>query len=174
MIKIRKESNEVLYPDEDIVYLDKADLTELKKLALKNPKKNVRLCAHTSPKSKLHEMFIVHTKDYYVRPHKHMNKCESGWIIEGEVDIVLFDNFGKIIKVLSMGDQKSQKKNYYRLYESVFHMLIIKTDFLIFHEVTTGPFNLKDTIFPDWAPKKYNAKFLSQVEENKLYINSKI
>ena len=73
MIKIKKENKEVLYPAEDIPVLYNRDLIYLKKLALLNSNQKVRLCAHKSPRSKLHEMFIVHTRKCYVRPHKHIN-----------------------------------------------------------------------------------------------------
>lgn len=96
MIKIRKESDEVLYPEEDVVLLQPADLQELKRLAVMNPRQRVRLCAHHTPNDQLHEMFIVHTRDCYVRPHKHLGKVESLAVLEGEVDAVLFDNDGDL------------------------------------------------------------------------------
>lgn len=88
MIAIRKESAEVLYPEEDVVIVTAADLDELKQLALQNPRRRVRLCAHRSPQDHLHEMFIVHTSNCYVRPHKHLGKAESMTVLEGEVDVV--------------------------------------------------------------------------------------
>ena len=76
MIKIRKESDEVLYPRESIVAVNGLDLEKLKKLALLNTRKRIRLCAHKTPDDKLHEMIIVHTKECYVRPHKHLHRPE--------------------------------------------------------------------------------------------------
>ena len=82
MIAIRKESAEVLYPEEDVVIVTAADLDELKQLALQNPRRRVRLCAHRSPQDHLHEMFIVHTSNCYVRPHKHLGKAESMTVLD--------------------------------------------------------------------------------------------
>jgi hypothetical protein len=31
-------------------------------------------------------------------------------------------------------------------------MLIIRSEFLVFYEATSGPFNVADTQFPSWAP----------------------
>lgn len=170
MIKIKKESKEVLYPEEDIPVLYNKDLNYLKKLALLNSKQKVRLCTHKSIKSKLHEMFIVHTKKCYVRPHKHINKSESVLILEGEVDIILFEDNGKLKEIIELGDKKSKKKFYYRLDKPIYHMLIIKTKFLVFHEITIGPFRKRETVFPEWSPKKYNKKFILNIYKNKKFL----
>jgi len=37
--------------------------------------------------------------------------------------------------------------------EPVFHTLIIRSDVLVFHETTNGPFDRKDTVFAPWAPE---------------------
>jgi cupin fold WbuC family metalloprotein len=152
MIKIRYENPEVLYPDEDIVFVNSADLQELKRLAVLNPSKRIRLCAHSSVGDRLHEMFIVHAQDCYVRPHKHTEKSESMAILEGVVDVVLFDDDGTVKRVISMGAANTGLIFYQRLPKNVYHMLIIKTEFLVFHEIIEGPFSRENSIFPDWAP----------------------
>lgn len=167
MIKIRKESAEVLYPEEDIVVVAAADLEELKHLALLNPRQRVRLCAHRSPNDRLHEMFIVHMQDCYVRPHKHLGKAESMAILEGEVDVVLFHEDGSIRQVIQMGAPDSGKVFYQRLSEPIYHTLIIRTEFLVFHESTEGPFLRENTVSPEWAPAEQGAasqKFIDQIE----------
>jgi hypothetical protein len=35
----------------------------------------------------------------------------------------------------------------------VFHTLIIRSDVLVFHETTNGPFDRRDTVFAPWAPQ---------------------
>ena len=169
MIKIRKESNEVLYPDEDIVYLDKADLTELKKLALKNPKKNVRLCAHTSPKSKLHEMFIVHPQNMYVRPHKHKNKSESLLVLSGEAEYIIFNDNGDIKETIPLSVINGKGKFYVKINKSLYHTLNIYSKWFIFLEITKGPFTKQDTIFPKWAPDPEDSvkikKYMTQLNQ---------
>jgi cupin fold WbuC family metalloprotein len=167
MIKNRSESAEVLYPDEDIVVVASADLQELKRLALLNPRQRVRLCTHSSPNSRLHEMFIVHTQDCYVRPHKHIKKTESMAVLEGEVDIVLFNEDGSIRQVIQLGAMDTGKNFYQRLPEDVYHMLIIRTKFLVFHEIIEGPFLRERTTFPEWAPAEQGEDsnaFIGQIE----------
>lgn len=167
MIKIRKENAEVLYPEEDIVTVTAADLEEFKRLALLNPRQRVRLCAHRTPNDRLHEMFIVHMRDCYVRPHKHIGKAESMAILEGEVDVVLFHEDGSIRQVIRMGALNSGKAFYQRLSDPIYHTLIIRTEFLIFHESTEGPFLRENTVFPEWAPAEQGVdskEFTDQIE----------
>uniref|UniRef100_UPI0040485B46 WbuC family cupin fold metalloprotein n=1 Tax=Limnohabitans sp. TaxID=1907725 RepID=UPI0040485B46 len=152
MKKFHKESDEVLYTDEDTLHLQSADLEELKSLAKMNSRHRVRLCAHCNPMQKLHEMFIVHMSDCYVRPHKHIGKVESMTVLEGEVDMVLFHDDGSIRRMIPMGTQSSGKVFYQRLADPVYHTLLIRSEFLVFHEITEGPFLRKSTVFPDWAP----------------------
>jgi len=153
MIKVRKESDEVLYAAEDVVLVDSVDLSEFKRMALANPRKRIRLCTHNSPEDALHEMFIVHTRETYVRPHKHIDKVESFSILEGETDLVLFEDDGRIRQIIRMGTPDSGLKFYHRLTGPVYHSLLIRSEILVFHEITQGPFVRSQTAFADWAPE---------------------
>ena len=175
MILTRYENDEVLYPDEDCVVLSLPDIDELKHMAMMNHRKRIRLCAHQHPKHKLHEMFIVHTKGCYVRPHKHLNKIESISILEGEADIVLFSDDGKIENIVEMGTPISGKKFFHRMEKPIYHTLLIHSNFLVFHEITEGPFIKNSDIFPEWAPKEgeseindFISKIQSLVEKKKV------
>ena len=66
------------------------------------------------------------------------------------MDVILFDDEGSIERVISMGDLKWGKRFYYRLSKAIYHMLIIRTNFLVFHEATEGPFLREKTVFPEW------------------------
>ncbi len=161
-MKYRKINDEVLYPNDRFVSLNGADLTFFKEEALKNPRQRIRLCAHQGMDDRVHEMFIIHAKDAYVRPHKHINKAESLYLIEGEVDVVFFDDEGHMTKRVEMGPPLSGKTFYYRLSDPWYHTLCINTDLICFYEVTQGPFNREDTVFPSWAP---DGSDLSQAEK---------
>ncbi len=158
MIHHRKESKEVLYCDHDIIVLEKMDLDELKQLAMLNPRKRIRICSHQSPEDLVQEMIIVHTNGTYVRPHKHLGKAESFSILEGETDIILFEEDGAIRQVIRMGTPDSGLPFYYRISSAIFHTLLIRTEFLVFHEVTQGPFDRQHTIFAEWARHDFEAE----------------
>ena len=148
----RSLSLEVLYPEALITTTDRSDIDLFKQMSSRNPRKRIRLCAHSSPDESLHEMLIVHERSAYVRPHKHPGKSESTHIIEGLVDVVMFDDEGRVEGIIRMGDYASGRSFYYRMAVPVFHTLIIRSDVLVFHETTNGPFDRRDTVFAPWAP----------------------
>ena len=165
MIKTIKESNDVLYPKEDIVTVSELDLDELKQMAKRNPRNRIRLCAHNNYKDLLHEMIIYHPKGTYVPPHKHLNKDESFHLICGEIDCVIFDNKGIVDKTFSMSKFLGVKTFYYRIPSGTFHTQIFKQD-TFFHEVTKGPFNRKDTVIADWAPHEEDEERVMEFMKN--------
>lgn len=150
----KKEGGEVFFSDDRIVKLGRQDLSLLKRKAGSNRRRRIRFCSHKDVNDALHEMFIVLKKDVYIRPHKHLNKSESFHVIEGAADIVVFDEAGKITEVFPMGDYSSAKSFYYRIAEPNYHSLLINSEFLVYHEITNGPFKKTDTIFAPWAPEE--------------------
>ena len=151
-MKYKRISNEVLYTDESITKIDQVDIESLKALAAKNARKRIRLCAHPDIQDNLHEMIIVHARDAYVRPHKHIGKSESFHVIEGLLLVVVFDDEGSKIEEIPMGYMNSGQPFYYRLSANLYHTVIPQQDFVVFHEVTKGPFDRLDTVFAPWAP----------------------
>jgi cupin fold WbuC family metalloprotein len=162
------ESPEVRYATCPIVLVDAADITRLKADAQNNPRRRIRLCAHYGVDDRLHEMVIVHTKDAYVRPHKHLGKSESFHVIEGEVDVVVFDEGGAVTDVIPMGSFASGRPFFYRIAAPLFHTLLIRSEVLVFHETTGGPFRRADTVFAPWAPEDGDvaavSRFLADLE----------
>tara|TARA_Y100001935_G_C17187982_1_gene448577 strand:- start:43 stop:606 length:564 start_codon:yes stop_codon:yes gene_type:complete len=150
-MKFKKESKEVLYSMEKNITLNKSFLPFLIKESKKNPKKIIRLCTHKNKKSPVHEMFIVQPKSYFCKPHKHSGE-ESMSVIKGRGDVVLFKDNGNIMKIIEMGDIRSNKVHYYKLSRNIFHILIIKSKYIYFHEVAKGPFKKSNMKSPPWAP----------------------
>lgn len=135
-----------------VVPIATADLERLKREAAQNPRRRKRICAHPDSGHRLHEMFIVHERGCYVRPHKHLEKCESLHVIEGTAEAVFFNEDGSVREVLSLGEHRSGALFFYRLAEPVYHTLLITSPVFVFHETTSGPFRREDTIFAPWAP----------------------
>jgi cupin fold WbuC family metalloprotein len=164
----RPESPEVRYATDAVVVVGAADVARLKAEAEQNERRRIRLCAHAGVDDRLHEMIIVHTNDTYVRPHKHVGKSESFHVIEGEVDVVLFDDEGGVTDVIPMGTAASGRAFFYRIATPIFHTLLIRSNVLVFHETTGGPFRRTDTVFAPWAPEDGDASavrtFLDGVE----------
>lgn len=173
---MKKINDEVLYATEDILNFTNEDINSLIDASLKNPGKRCRVCTHKDPSDIVHEMIIVHTKDTYVRPHKHIGKPESFHVIKGFAKIVVFDDDGKIIKIIEVGDYNSGKSFYYKIEKPYYHTLIIESDIFIFHETTLGPFDKEKTVFAPWSPdetkKDKVSKFIDDLSR-KIGMNSK-
>ena len=163
----RKFNDEVLYSDEPIVRVTREDVGRLKAQALQNDRKRMRLCAHRSTEDTLHEMLIVLTPKAYIRPHRHLDKCESFHVIEGRADILLFDDRGALTEVIPMGDPASGLCFYYRVADPVYHTVRVISPLFVFHETTKGPFNRAETEFAPWSPAEQDpvagAAYLEQI-----------
>lgn len=154
MLTYNVENEEVLFCTESITQIDRTDVLQLIALAKANSRERIRVCAHHSTNDTLHEMLIVHSKNTYVRPHKHLGKPESFHVIEGRADIVVFDDNGDVRDVIQIGNYTSDHAFYYRISTPLYHTLLIRSDVLVFHETTAGPFNRKDTVFASWSPEE--------------------
>jgi cupin fold WbuC family metalloprotein len=166
MIEHRTFNEEVLYAEGNIVTVCVCDIDCLKRLSHKNKRRRIRLCSHNDIDDALHEMLIVHDRNAYVRPHKHPGKSESFHIIEGRADVVLFDDSGGIREIISMGDYKSGLDFYYRLRSPFYHTLLIKSELLVFHEITNGPFDRDDMVFANWSPEEDDTQRVEQYKVN--------
>lgn len=164
----KQTSAEVIYSDEPIVKVTAADIRWLKEQAKRNPRRRIRLCTHRDITDALHEMLIVHGREVYVRPHKHLGKPESFHVIEGTVDVVVFEEDGSVRDVIQMGEYASGRAFYYRISDPLYHTLFIRSNVLVFHETTTGPFIRAESVFAPWAPEENDhpgrSAFLARLE----------
>ena len=124
----------------------------LKSAAAENRRGRARLCAHPEDGDALHEMLIAHTGGAYVQPHKHRGKSESFHVVEGRLKIFLFGDDATWQQTIQMSPPGGGGSFFYRLHSETFHSVLPETDFVVFHEVTNGPFNVADRIDADWAP----------------------
>jgi cupin fold WbuC family metalloprotein len=116
------------------------------------PKGRARINAHGQGDDPLHEMIIAINHASYIRPHKHPGKSESFHIVEGAVDIIVLDDVGEILRIVSLSAPGGEGAFYYRMSAPFFHTLMIRSELLVVHEITNGPFEPKGTIFADFAP----------------------
>jgi len=157
-----KQNDHVFLTDDSFTRINRKDIEFLKKQSKLTRRKRARICAHRENDDIVQEMIIAFHSDSYIHPHKHVNKTESFHILEGTVDIIIFDDEGEIRDVIKLGEPKSSRAFFYRLTNNMFHTLLIKTEYLVLHEVTTGPFDRSRTILADFAPDEDNAKEVSE------------
>ena len=157
-MNLRKVNEEVFISEDPIVRFGDEEIVFLKRQAQASPRKRARICAHKSDDEPLHEMVIAISAASYIHPHRHLDKSESFHIVEGAVDVAIFDETGVIVDVIELGAPGSGRCFYYRLSESAFHTLLIRSDFLVVHEVTNGPFARGRTVLAPFAPQEDQAE----------------
>jgi cupin fold WbuC family metalloprotein len=167
-VKTKAQNDEVLYPLDPVVVVSRDDIQTLVDAAKRTARRRIRLCAHRGVDDPVHEMLIVHERGAYVRPHLHLGKEESFHVIDGDARVILFDDRGAINKVIDMGPYVSGRTFYYRLPASAYHTLLIRSDRLVVHEVTRGPFRREETVFAPWAPEEADASAVASFMNNLL------
>ena len=147
---------ESIYNKEDILEVTPTIISDLKRRALASPRKRFRLCMHHTNEQQTHEMLIVFHKDTFMPPHRHpKGKSESYHIVEGSMTVYFFDDGGKVIRVIEMGVLSSEKAFLYRLSSNIWHMPVATSDWLVYHETYSGPFEKDfDVEFAPWSPNE--------------------
>ena len=140
----------VIRNNHDTIYIDRKKLEELKILAQKDPNKRARICLHKNDEEMVQEMIIAFCKDSYIRPHRHIDKSESYHIIEGRIEIIFYNDNGIEIDKVVLSDKMDEHPFLFRISNSDWHTVVPKSDFVIIHEVTKGPFNKNSSEFADW------------------------
>jgi cupin fold WbuC family metalloprotein len=153
-VRLKQFNEEVLFADNKIVRVGRQEVDLLKERARGNQRHRMRLCAHRSLDDKVHEMFIAIQKGAYVRPHKHLDKSESFHIIEGSIDVIIFDESGSIAEIFRLGEHSSGVPFYHRISDPLYHTLLVRSDFVVFQETANGPFQRCDTVYAPWAPEE--------------------
>ena len=162
----------VIFNKRDLFYFDNKIIKKLKIMALKSEKKRSRICCHLDLKDKTNEMIIALHKKSFIAPHIHPNnKSESYFVMEGFMNVYVFNSSVKVKKVVKMGPIDSGKKFYYRMCKGYFHMPIAVSKWCVYHEVYSGPFlKNKDVYYPKWAPNEDNKleieNFLKKIKFN--------
>jgi cupin fold WbuC family metalloprotein len=149
-----QKSPEVFLAEGPITTIGVEDIEVLRRAVRKTSKHRVRINAHPGNDDGLHEMIIAIEPGSYVRPHKHPGKSEAFHIIEGQVDVVVFSEEGTIDRIVSLAAKGGVHPFYYRMSTPHFHTLIIRSDLLVVHEITNGPFVPTSAIYAAFAPEE--------------------
>lgn len=144
----------IIQNKKNLVFYKKDLILKIKNLAKLTKNKRARICIHKSTNSKTNEMIIALKKGSYIRPHMHPNsKSESYHVIEGKMNVYVFSKSGKKIKVVKMGNYNSKLNFFYRMNKGYFHFPIAVSNWCVYHEVFSGPFDKKkDVKYAKWSP----------------------
>jgi cupin fold WbuC family metalloprotein len=154
----RLSMSEAVFNDKEVLVLSSDAIEELKQNARAAPRKRFRLCMHRSGNDATQEMVIVLHRDTAFAPHRHpIDKTESYHVIEGSMLVYFFDDSGGIINTIHMGAAGSGKPFLYRLAARMWHLPVPTSEWVVYHEVFTGPFDkARDTEIAPWGPAEYD------------------
>jgi hypothetical protein len=68
-------------------------------------------------------------------------------------------------EVVPIGEPHSGRTFYYRLAAPWYHTLLVSSEFLVFHEVTNGPFRREETVLAPWAPAEGDLAAVAAFQE---------
>lgn len=119
---------------------------------------------HNSPNDPLQRIAIGLHAGSYIRPHNHhvANKTECLFLIEGQVDLLLFDQQGVVIERIPM---KPGTVTCYRELDAMqWHSLVVQSERALLIEIKAGPYiKNQPEEFAQWAPNEKD-KFASAFE----------
>jgi cupin fold WbuC family metalloprotein len=168
------QGTDVFVSDEPIGKFGQREMNFLGGALAQSPRRRARICMHKNGNDRFHEMFITFSKGSYLAASKHLGKDESVDVIDGQADVVLFDENGEITDVISIGDPSTGLPFYFRTPRERYHAWIVRSDVFTVHETTEGPFRREDTILAPWSPvdlndpvavPKYQEQLARQVEQ---------
>ena len=127
--------------------IDKIITKFLLKYSSENNTCDLRVCIHESPKSKHHDMYILHHKKNYYIPHAHRDCGDSYVVLEGELGCFLFNNNGRIKYSCSI-----KKGEMFKVPSMEYHTILPISKKVLFLEMRNGPYVRKKTNVPKWCP----------------------
>jgi cupin fold WbuC family metalloprotein len=170
MIPLTKRSAEVYFAQTAVATIGPVEIAFLKHHAKASPRKRCRICLHADEQADLHETVLVYTGSTFNRPNRHP-MSESFHVLEGRCDILFFGEHGNVNKIVHMGEAKTGMPFICRFPATIFHTLIVRSDWLVVHETCNGPFvRGVSTQYAPWAPDETDAEgiaaFLDRLEAN--------
>ncbi len=144
---------DLIKENEEVYYLKKKNLnfnyafSFLINKSKSNKRKTSRICLHKNKKSKIHQMLICHHKSFNILPHCHLSKEETCIVLKGRMKLFFHEKNGNIKKTFILN---SNNLNLIKIDKNLFHSMTVLSNYVIFLEITKGPFRKSDTIYPKW------------------------
>ncbi len=131
--------------------LTRALLDELAVRAAASPRARAHHNIHATPEDLVQRFIVVARFDSYFRPHRHAARSELALLLRGRVDVLTFDERGRVLARYAVGDGADGIA--YETPQGSWHTLVPGPDGGAFLEVKQGPYDpATSTEFADWAP----------------------
>ncbi|EHR8150101.1 WbuC family cupin fold metalloprotein [Escherichia coli] len=130
----------------------KEQLNELSNLASNNPRLRAHLNLHKSYQDKIQRILISLKRGTYIPPHYH--KYDHQWeyfqVIEGIVDLYIFNNSGTVLDIINLGDVNGAL--FAQIEPYTIHTLVCRSPYASVIEIKEGPFvEAEAKIVPSWV-----------------------
>ena len=159
-----KRSSEAEFNDEAVRAVGKQDIDRLKMQANESLRNRYRLCLHQDVSHHTQEMIICLKGFTYFQPHRHpVNSSESYHMVEGLLDVYLFDKQGGLVETVRLaapGELGAANRSFmYRLSSPIYHFAVPRSEWTIYHEVLTGPWDKESVVqYAFFAPSEDNVE----------------
>ena len=131
--------------------LPRSLLEELSAKAALSPRQRAHYNIHASAADRVQRFVVVAQPDAYFRPHRHASKSELAVLLRGSVDVLIFDEHGRVTARHQIGDGTDSLA--YETPESTWHTLVSGSVGCAFLEIKEGPYDATTaTEFAAWAP----------------------
>lgn len=157
---VEGRSPEADFNNEAVRSVEKQDIERLKAQASASLRNRYRLCLHHDVSHQTQEMIICLKGFTYFQPHRHPgNRSESYHMVEGLLDVHLFDEKGCLVETVRLAApgalDAASRPFMYRLSSPIYHFVVPRSEWTIYHEVLTGPWD-KDSVvqYAPFAPQE--------------------
>ena len=126
-------------------------LDELAARAAASPRARAHYNIHPTPADPVQRFLVVAQGDSYFRPHRHTSRSELALLVRGGVDVLLFDERGRVLARHAVGESAGSLA--YETAQGVWHTLVPGSAGCAFLEIKEGPYDPATAAqFAEWAP----------------------
>ena len=126
-------------------------LDELTARAAASPRARAHYTLHATPADPVQRFLVVAQGDSYFRPHRHTSRSELALLVRGGVDVLLFDERGRVLARHAVGENADSLA--YETAQGVWHTLVPWSAGCAFLEIKEGPYDAATAVqFAAWAP----------------------
>jgi cupin fold WbuC family metalloprotein len=126
-------------------------LEELTTKAVASERRRVHYNIHSGPADLVQRFIVVALRDSYFRPHRHAVRAELALVLEGELDVVTFDESGRLTARYGIG--RGAANLAYETLPASWHTIVVKSASTAFLEIKEGPYDpASASQYAAWAP----------------------
>ncbi|WP_185805746.1 WbuC family cupin fold metalloprotein [Chlorobium phaeovibrioides] len=144
---MEKKNERVFYASKNPFSLSKQQMVLLREYARMRNCPIFRCCMHVDDADDVHEMLMVHPGHCDVGPLKQEKTSLSYHMIDGELEICLYDEDGVMVSAQRLSSADGDLPRSIRLKAGQYRSIHTRSPHAIFIEVASGPFKDSDTIW---------------------------